>query len=381
MNHLDILIPFGLPPAELTRDIMRELRLPALANLVARVKTGSRQGYILDEFARALPHEAWLTQSFGLENHIHILEIHPESQHSSPPVALAVMRAFGLTVNEGHWFILHPAHIHIARDHLVLTDIRQVTLSEANSRALFDEAKPFFEEDNRILLYGDANTWFVRANDWQQLQTSTPDAACGHNIDIWMPYGEGARAWCKLQNKVQMQWFENTLNQQRAATSMQAINALWLWGGGSPGINLVSAPVNYSYSHAFNLYGWARIFGQLTAHKISINGNAEKLIATPGAHGFLLLDDLIAPALTGEWSEWIQQLQAIERDWFAPLLHALQSGKLKQLKLIFTGNTQITELTTTPLSLKKFWIKPSLVKLIRETMKSTLAEERKEPTK
>lgn len=356
MNHLDILLPFGLPPAELARDILRELNLPALATLTARAKGGSKQQHILDEFARALPHEAWLSQRFGLSN--------PDSHNASPPLAIAVMRALGLSVKEGHWFMLHPAHIHIARDHLVLTDIRQVTLSEVDSRSLFDDAKPLFDEVGRTLLYGDTGTWFVRADDWQRLHTSTPDAACGHNVDIWMPHGEGERAWRKLQNEVQMQWFENTLNQQRAARGMQAVNSLWLWGGAT--VHPAQAPG--SYSHAFNLRGWSRAFGQLTSNTASVSCNAEELIAASGERGLLLLDNLIAPALTGEWSEWIQQLQALESNWFAPLLQAMQNGKLNQLTLTFTDHSRMTEMTTTPLSLKKFWVKPSLTNPMAGTL-------------
>ncbi|MGS0742884.1 hypothetical protein ACVBEF_13765 [Glaciimonas sp. GG7] len=362
MNSLDILLPFGLPPAELARDILRELNLPALARLTARAKAGSQQHQLLDEFARALPHENWLSQRLGLSR--------PDSPNTSPPIAPALMRTFGLNADEGHWFILHPAHIHVARDHLVLTDIRQITLSEIESRTLFDDVKPLFDEDGRILLYGDANTWFIRADDWQHLHTSTPDAACGHNIDIWMPHGDSARAWRKLQNEVQMQWFENPLNEQRAVARMQAVNALWLWGGGA--IDPANTPAP-SYSHTFNLQGWTSAFGQLT--QTNLHCAAEELIATPGARGFLLLDNLIAPALTGEWSEWIVQLQTMERDWFAPLLHALQTGKLKQLTLTLTDNTRITELTATPLSLKKFWIKPSLTKTLTDhTMQATTPE-------
>jgi len=349
MNHLDILLPFGLPPAELARDILRELNLPALATLTARARGGSKQHTILDEFARALPHEAWLSQRFGLST--------ADSRNSSPPVAIAAMRALGLTVEEGHWFILHPAHIHVARDHLVLTDVRQVILSETDSRTLFDDAKPLFDEVGRTILYGDANTWFMRADDWAPLHTSTPDAACGHNIDIWMPHGEGERAWRKLQNEVQMQWFENKLNEQRAAHGMQAVNSLWLWGGATVNPSRTSS----NYSHAFNLHGWSRAFGQLTANNAGVvNCSAEELIATTGERGVLLLDDLIAPALTGEWSEWIEQLQAMERNWFTPVLQAMQSGRMKQLTLTFTDNTRMAELITTPLSLKKFWVKPSL---------------------
>ncbi|PUA16572.1 hypothetical protein [Glaciimonas sp. PCH181] len=374
MNHLDILLPFGLPPAELARDILRELNLPALAKLVARAKSGSKQEQVLDEFARSLPHEAWLATKFGLGNPSN----NADSQHSSPPIAPAAMRALGLNVDEGHWFVLHPAHIHIARDHLVLTDIRQVTLSEADSRWLFEEAKSLFDEDNRTLLYGDASTWFIRADDWLHLHTSTPDAACGHNVDIWMPQGEGDRAWRKLQNEVQMQWFENSLNERRAASGMQAVNALWLWGGGNAAIDSSNAS-DRPYSHIINLRGWAKAFGQLTANNAILNCSAEELIATPGERGFLLLDGLIAPALTGEWSEWIQQLQTMERDWFVPLLQALENGKLKQLSLTFTDNTRMTELTTTALSLKKFWVKPSLATTMREMTKAS-AEHTGEPT-
>lgn len=373
MNHLDILLPFGLPPTELTRDILRELNMPALATLVARAKGGSQHQQVMDEFARALPHEVWLSQRFGLStvfssgantnlNTNFINDVGTNSTDkpsSSPPVAIAAMRAAGLDTDQGHWFILHPAHIHVARDHLVLTDIRQISLSEQESRFLFEEAKPLFVEDRRTLLYGDANTWFMRADDWQHLNTATPDAACGHNVDIWMPHGQGDRAWRKLQNEVQMQWFENSLNEQRAMSGKQAVNSLWLWGGASvPPIDSTSTPKYYS--HAFNLHGWLRAFDHRPLASGQNSGTVEEIVNTPGERAFLLLDYLIAPALTGEWSEWIQQFQAMERNWFNPLLLAMQNGKLKQLTLTFTDNTRIGTSTTTSLSLKKFWVKPSL---------------------
>jgi hypothetical protein len=67
------------------------------------------------------------------------------------------------------------------------------------------------------LQYGDASTWFLRADGWTGLKTASADAACGHNVDIWMPDGEHARAWRKLQNEIQMMWFAHTLNDEREA--------------------------------------------------------------------------------------------------------------------------------------------------------------------
>jgi len=280
--------------------------------------------------------------------------------HNSPALACAAMRALGLPAEQGSWFMLQPAHIHIARDHLVLTDIRQIGLSEADARELFDAAAPLFAEVDRELLYGDANTWFMRADDWHGLLTSTPDATCGHNIDIWMPQGEGARDWRKLQNEVQMLWFSHPLNQRRQMQGQQAVNSLWLWGGAPATLsNFASA----GQREVFNLPDGFRGLGQY-ARVAQANANAADVIAARPENGLLTLDPLTQPALTGEWSSWLEQLQILESSWFAPLLQAMQQGQLDQLSLIVTDSSHVLELHTSRLSLKKFWRKPNLDRLL-----------------
>ncbi|MFC5475335.1 hypothetical protein [Paraherbaspirillum soli] len=358
MIHIDILLPFGLPPPELARDVLRDLKVPALATLLARSNC-KRQTF--DEFARALPHEAWLASQAGLP-----ASAPSDSEHqSSPPIAVAAMRALGLSVDQGIWFMLHPAHIHVARDHLVLTDLRQVNLTDADARQLFDVAIPLFEEAGRSLVYGNANTWFMRADDWHDLRTSTPDATCGHNIDIWMPQGEGERAWRKLQNEVQMAWFTHPLNQQREARGLQSVNSLWLWGGSAaaPLPSTGQATYREVFSPAGMSSGWLAAFGQFAATAVA-DCRAGDIVSAAPQHGLLILDQLIQPALTAEWSSWLQQLRTLESDWFAPLLQALQSGKLDRLSLVFTDNTRITASTASRLSLKKFWVKPALTGLL-----------------
>ena len=349
MSNLDILLPLGLPPPELARDLLRELKLPALATLLARSKTG-HQRQQFDDFARALPHEMWLASQFSLPSFGH-------DTQNSPALACAAMRALGLRVDEGVWFILHPAHIHIARDHLVLTDIRQIGLSEADSRELFEAALPLFDEAGRTLAYGDANTWFLRADDWQGLQTSTPDATCGHNIDIWMPQGDGAPAWRKLQNEVQMLWFTHPLNQRREMQGRQSVNSLWLWGGAS------AQPSTPGQRQVFNLPDSFAGLGQY-ARTASADAAIVEVIDAKPEHGLLVLDQLIQPALTGEWSSWLQQLQTLESSCFAPLLQALQQRQFDSLSLIVSDNANLLELSTSRLSLKKFWLKPALTGLL-----------------
>lgn len=350
MSHLDILLPFGLPPAEMAADLIRQLNTPALATLLARAKPLECQAF--DGFSRALPHETWAARQFGLEA--------PLRAGDSPPIAQAAMQTLGLTPESGVWFMLQPVHLHVARDHLVLSDLRQLDLSEQDSRALFDVAKPLFDEAGNTLVYGDAQTWFARADDWQDMQTSTPDAACGHNIDIWMPKGMHARDWRRLQNEVQMHWHTHPVNEKREARGLKPVNSIWLWGGTPPSMNASPGVIK----EAVNLPGWMKAFNRFASRQVEVDSAAELIAATP-QHGLLVLDALIGPALAGDWAEWLARLQALDIDWFAPLLDALKSGRIDQLSLVFSDNTGLSPFAASRQSLRKFWVKPSLARLSR----------------
>src|SRR5690606_29851793 len=118
-----------------------------------------------------LPHERWLAKRAGLSA--------SDLLASSPPLATAAMRTAGLDAESGFWFVLQPVNLHIARDHLVLADPSQLALSEPDARILFNLIQPLLEEAGHTLLYGDAQTWFIRADAWHALQTATPNAASG----------------------------------------------------------------------------------------------------------------------------------------------------------------------------------------------------------
>ncbi|WP_075258752.1 hypothetical protein [Herbaspirillum camelliae] len=341
MNQLDLLIPFALPPAELARDLLRQCQAPALAMLLGRGRAAPRQSH--DPFSRALPHEHWLAQRFGLP---------APAQDCSPAAATALMQRLGHAPDGGHWFVLHPAHIHVARDHLVLTDIGQLQLEEEESRRLFDAALPLFTEIGHALVYGDARTWFIRADAWAGLRTSTPSAASGRNVDIWMPEGPGELAWRKLQNEVQMQWFAEALNEQREMRGQKAINSIWIWGGADAGVL-----AQERYAASFGLRGWMRAFGD--EHPAS---DATQLGQSSG-HRLLVLDALAEAALAEEWGLWLQHLEHLDRDWLAPLLLSLRTGALEALQLVLTGADRSIEVNVTRGSLRRFWHKPSLARL------------------
>jgi hypothetical protein len=228
MTQITLVLPFALPPAELAADLVRALKAPALAGLLSRA---AAEELPFDPGQRMLPHETWLSRKLGL------------SEDGHPAFAAAAMRGLGLDPGTDSWFIVNPAHVEIARSHLTITDLRQLRLSNVHAHELFETAKPVCDEAGKTLVYGDAHTWFMRAGDWRTLQTSSPDAAVGLNLTDWLPTGTGAAEFRKLQNEVQMLWFEHPSNVERESRGLAAINSFWPWGRSCPDVAVPATPL------------------------------------------------------------------------------------------------------------------------------------------
>jgi hypothetical protein len=197
-----------------------------------------------------------------------------------------------------------------------------MVINEDESRTLFDSAAPLFQELGYDIRFGDARHWFVRADDWHGLRTTTPDAAAGHNIDVWLPAGEHARAWRKLHNEVQMLWHGHPLNETRELHGQPRINALWLWGGGSP----------------------------------------EQSVEM---HQEIITDEaLITSALADDWGRWLTTMQDLDQAIIAPHMHKLQSNDIDSLTLQLSDTTRVRRWRATRFGLKKFWRTPSLANLL-----------------
>ena len=325
---LEILLPFGLPPDELSRDLLTSLRTPALAQLLARASAGPTAHH--SGFQPSLPHEIWLEQQLG-----------PFS--AGPTTALQGASLSEADLASGVWFMLFPVHLHIARDHLVLTDQRQLSLSDAQARSLFGSAAELFHEAGLHLRYGDGGCWFLRADGWQDMQTSSLDAACGHNVEIWMPKGPQARAWRKLQNEVQMIWHDAAVNHARQAQGNPVVNSLWLQRI-APASDQTAPPSGKTLYHAST--GADTGSGKQpdpdskpgcgnhtspTHHgstdkapepeRDGASRGCSNLPAFADLHTRILYaDTLISPALASDWAAWLDAFAALDANWFAPLL-------------------------------------------------------------
>lgn len=334
MNEITVLLAFALPVPELAGDLLRNLKTPALASLLGHAKQSHHAQ--TTAYARALPHEVWLNQAFFESNKL---------------PAKAVMQALGLVPPTEHCFMLNPVHIHIARDHLILTDPRQLALSEAEAQELFRAAVPYFAEQGMRLIFGTAQQWFVAGENLAELDCASLDAACGHNIDIWLPRQaaqQSERAWRKLQNEIQMLWYAHPINEARLESGLPPVNALWLSGANTP----VSTASNLPQG----LFRLANVQPPLSA---------QSLLCTPASlsdlhTGIVYVDQLSSAGLAGDWGSWLEQMHILEEHCFTPLLQHLRSGKTQAVRLLLTDSAQILEFSLTPWSLRWPWRKASL---------------------
>ena len=339
MNQLTLAIPFALPHAVLAGDLTKALQTPALAALISRTSSSSLHEF--DVTTRLLPHEAWLA---------HALDLAPPagSDDAAAPFAAAAMRGFGLAPEPGaRYFLIHPVHIEITRKHLTMDDVRQLQLSEADSRILFELARPYFDGLGQPLYYGDAHTWFMRADDWSDLRCASPDAAASQNLADWMPEGEHARASRRLQNEVQMLWHEHPVNEAREARGLKTVNGYWLWGAS---VAKASAPACAHALHVSAAPGWLSALAEPARRDAQpaavIASQSDALVVHAG---------LVESAMAQDWGTWLAQLQALEEHWFAPLLAALKDGRLGQLRLVLSHRDAWLDCTTSKHAQRKFW--------------------------
>lgn len=334
MAHITLVLPFALPLPEFAPDLVRALQAPALSALLSRTSIARRAPKA--DTAHALPHETWLARELGL------------GDDGTTPFAGAAMRGFELDPGAGRWYIVTPAHIQIARSHLMMADTRQVSLDDGDGRALFEAAKGLCEEIGHELRYGDAHTWFLRADDWTGFGTASPDTVANMDLTDFMPKGAGAQAYRRLQNEVQMAWHAHPVNAAREARRLPVVNAFWVWGASA------AAPASAKPLASYAVPGWLAALGQ--QHLASLD-RLDKVLAQGG---LLVAGNLGEAALAADWNGWLQGMQHLEETLFAPLLAAVKDGRVRELRLVLSSREGLADYTTTAMAQRKFWRRPTL---------------------
>lgn len=339
MKQLQLIFPYSLPPEDVAKDLQAQLKAPHFATLLGLTRV--RHTLSQSDYAKAHLHEY-------IESGVISPFLAPQTDQSvggfaqnSPPLAHALMQKFGILPSSGYWFLLQAVHLHVALDHLVLTDSTNLHLTFAQARQLFAMAKECCDDYGYELQWGDASHWFIRADNWADFSTSTLNAACGHNIEIWMAEGEHARSWRKLQNEIQMLWFSSDLHQERELAGHPAVNSLWLSHGSA---SLPASPPEM------------RIYS-------GDSNSISDLLNTNSA--CWLIKQLEIAWLNADWYSWLQLFTMLDAQLFAPLSLALSQGKVQQINLVLSRANQLSVHQIRAKAWWNFWHKPDLSALIQ----------------
>ncbi|MEJ8798416.1 regulator [Trinickia caryophylli] len=353
VNRLHLLLPFALPAAADAATALHNLQSPALDKLLARAALTERVAG--EDFQRTLPHERWIARQFGA--------VDPNAVDEAP-LAPYMLLADGGSPGDAVWACVEPVHVRVAHDHLVLIDPDALGLADDEAATLLALARPLVEELGVRIEAPTPKRWYLSGEALGRLASASPLRASGRSIEIWLPHdahtGARSRAWMKLQNEIQMTWFEHPVNEARETRGLPAVNSLWLHAQGaaarlrSPFARVFSdAPATRGLAHAAGvaLSGAPATFDALRA-------------AEPGSGATLVeLERFTAPFVRQDWAGWSDALAALEREWFAPALAALEAGQIGTLALTLAGDHGSATLTAARGDLRRFWRRRVLASL------------------
>ncbi|MBB4219834.1 MULTISPECIES: hypothetical protein [Variovorax] len=218
-----LLIPFAGRGSPSCRAALSTLRLPNLENLLARLTLADTDTQ--DESTRSPPHERALAQALGIA-----------APDGCIPWAALEARRLGIATagdTEG-WGMVTLCNWQVGIDDVVLGDPSSIEIDAAESAALLEAARPFFEEDG-IALHASPvpGRWLARAGIFDGLATASIDRAVGYPVSQWSPLADAARPLRRLQNEMQMLLYTQRVNDDRAARGVPPINSFWLAGTGA----------------------------------------------------------------------------------------------------------------------------------------------------
>ena len=289
---MHLLIPFASCDDPACRQVLRELRLPHLQELLARLTPQA----VAPGPANApdLPHAQVQAAALGLD---------PQAP------AWAALRAHELGLKEADsaaWAFITPCHWQVGQNNVLLLPPWELALTPEESQALLTAMQPYFAEDGIALLPDTPARWLARGEVFRPLASASVERALGRNIAPWLPASPLLR---RLQNEMQMLLYTHTVNDARAQHGALTVNSFWISGSGA-----LIAPVHDS------------------------------------ARSLTVADGLLHAALCGDWSAWGRAWAQLDATELATLQERLEAGQ-RDVVLTLCGEHRARSFSLAPRSL------------------------------
>lgn len=324
-------IPGLLPPREALAAGGIAPQVPHLASLLARART-TRQPEWDDS--------ASLCQVFGI------------TRQQDWPLAPLLAHQAGLPAAQGYWLCATPVHLETRRNALVLSGTAALDISGAESAALAAALAAHLREDGVTLHQAGPAQWLLQIGAAPAMTTTSLERARGRDVRELLPQGADSRRWHRLLTEMQMLLHAHAVNGAREAAAQRPLNSVWLWGGGT----LPAAPAA-AVSMVWSDDDVVRALGHHAGSRIA-PPPARIVPGTVAGGTHLLVNRLLAePLRRGDLPAWRAALCTLDRDWFQPLLAALQCRRLDRLGIITDDGDDARRFDIRPADLYKFWRK------------------------
>ena len=288
LSHL--LIPLAASASDGCRKALATLRLPNLERLLNRLTPAARDNG--EDTSLSPPHERALARHYGM----------PVADGQIP---WAAHEATQVAVQDGAWAYITPCHWQVMTDHIVMAPPETLGLEEAESRAVLEAIRPFFDEDGITLAYATPTRWLAQGEIFRSLATASLDRVVSgvgtRNVDEWMPPTAQGGPLRRLQSEMQMLLYTHAVSDARSARGLFPINSFWVSGSGALASPLPPKP-------------------------------APTMPLT-----------LLKAAQFEDWAGWTAAWQHIDATACAELLAALDQGHAVQLTLCGESNAQSFE--------------------------------------
>lgn len=317
-------IPPGLPRPEAT----------ALERLLGRARVTT-----LD----AVGYDATLFQLFGLA----------AAPERDLPTAAVTRLVDGGDSQQGWWLRADPAHLQPDRNRLLLFDARSLDLDSDEVESLVAELNREFGSAGLQLDAPHPNRWYLRLDDDPGLRAYPLDQVIGRNINRFLPYDETKRRWRTLWTEIQMALHRSPINTAREARGRRPVNSLWFWGGGRLPHGARS-PCDDVYAAEPLSRGLARLAGVAVS---PLPDNAADWLAASeeDKETLVALEATRYDRADGNLYAWVGHVNALEANWFAPLLTLLDASRVTRLYL-YSGDGRI--FTVERGRWRHFWRRP-----------------------
>ena len=267
--------------------------------------------------------------------HLFDVELHEQSDH---PVA-AITR---LADTQGHsdaWCLrCDPAYIHADMDRAVLMEHGRLGLSMDEVEQLLMIINAHVEQDGWQVEAHSVDRWYVTGTDKKAVTTTPPHSILGQDIKHDLPKGADADYWCAIMNELQMLLHGLPINAERQAQGLLPVNSLWFWGGG-----VLPDRAHCQFDTIFDddmlVKGLAMLAGCECADPATAWQSIEQ---DKQKHSLIVLDDLLAPQLSGDLFAWLDAVKRFEQLVIDKVFGLLKQKKLTEVTLLSGDGKQFT---------------------------------------